>query len=51
MSEADTRPSIGDDVTAEDCRRVAEELREKGQTQLPDRLDEYADQLEAETDE
>lgn len=52
MSEATPQETLpNDEPTAEDYRRVAQDLREKGLNILPDRMDEYADQLEAEVDE
>ena len=48
MSEAQ-QTGLGD-PTPEDYRRVAQNLREKGLTRLPDKMDRYADQLEAEAD-
>lgn len=52
MSEAQTQDALPhDDPTAEDYRRVAQDLREKGMTILPDKMDRYADQLEDESDE
>ena len=49
MSESQ-HTGIGD-PSPEDCRRVAQDLREKGMTVLPDKLDQYAEKLEADADE
>lgn len=51
MSRADATPSIGEDVTPEDCRRTADTLREKGLTLLPDKLERFADQMEGRADD